>query len=46
MIIVVFAAVKMFLDSHLVLFPLLCFVVFILCVILLIKWNVERLRGN
>ena len=46
MIVVVFAALKMFLDNHQVLLPTLCIVVFILCFILLVKWNVERLRGS
>jgi len=46
LIIIVFAGVKTFLDSHLVLLPILCIVVFILCFILLVKWNVERLRGR
>lgn len=46
MIIVVFAGLKMFLDKHVVLLPILSIVVFILCFILLIKWNLERLRGG
>jgi hypothetical protein len=46
MIIVVFAGVKAFLDNHLALLPILCIVVFILCFILLVKWNMERLRGR
>ncbi len=46
MIIIVFAGLKMLLDNHLVLLPILCIVVFILCFVLLIKWNAERLRGS
>lgn len=46
MIIVVFAGLKMFLDSHLILLPIVCIVVFILCFVLLVKWNAERLRGR
>jgi hypothetical protein len=44
MIIVAFAGVKMFLDKHVVLLPVLCIIVFIICFVLLIKWNAERLR--
>jgi FtsH-binding integral membrane protein len=46
MIILVFAGVKMFLDNHQIMLPTLCLVVFILCFILLIKWNTQRLRGR
>jgi hypothetical protein len=46
MLIIVYVGLRSFLNHHLTLLPLLCIVVFILCFILLIKWNVERLRGN
>jgi hypothetical protein len=46
MFIVVFVGLKTFLDNHMVVLPLVCIIGFILCFILLIRWNVERLRGG
>lgn len=46
MTIIVFAGLKRFLDNHEVLFPTLCIVAFILGFVMLIKWNVERRRGD
>ena len=46
MFIVVFVGLKTFLDHQLILIPLLCIVVFLFCFIMLVKWNVARLRGN
>jgi hypothetical protein len=46
MFIVVFVGLKTFLDHQLILIPLLCIVVFLSCFIMLVKWNVARLRGN
>jgi hypothetical protein len=46
MFIETFIGLKTFLDNHLVLIPALCIVGFILSFALLVKWNVERLRGR
>jgi hypothetical protein len=46
MIIATFVGLKAFLDHYLVLIPILCIVGFILSFALLVKWNVERLRGR
>ena len=46
MIIMVFVGLKTFLDHHLVVLPIVCIVAFATCFILLVRWNVERLRGS
>jgi len=46
MFIVGFVGLKTFLDNHMVLVPLLCIIGFFLGFILLVKWNLERLRGG
>jgi amino acid permease len=46
MILVTFIGLKTFLDNRMVLVPVLCIVGLILSFALLVKWNVERLRGR
>jgi hypothetical protein len=46
MVIMVFVGVKTFLDHQMVLIPIICIIGFVLCFILLMKWNGERLRGS
>jgi len=46
MFVAVFVGVKTFLDNHLLLVPIVCLIGFIVGFIFLVKWNLERLRGN